>query len=297
MDEARRNLWIGFAAALTTATIWASWYALTRLGVQNFELAAVVQLRYIIPTLVFAPVLFRIGIFPKGLSKPLLAVVVLTGGIGFVGLAALALRLSPTAEIAPILPGAPPLFVALLAWIWDRERFGLRRSAGFALIAVGLLIIVLPPIWSRGSLQLGHFIALAAAFDWAIYTIVFRRSNLGAVEALALVSFWCGLLVLPFGLMPLVRAVEAQMYSGLIIQALIQGVATGIVSTLTFNVAARRLGGPSTSAVTALAPVISAGIAVIVLGEYPTLNALAGMAAIVVGVVFANWPRRAVPVG
>lgn len=292
MNEARRSLLIGLAAALTTATIWASWYVLTRLGVKSFDLSIVVLLRYIMPTLVFAPVLFRIGIFPKGLSRPLLAVVVLTGGLGFVMLAAMSLRFSPAAEVAPILPGAPPLFVALYAWLWQRERFGPRRGAGFILIAAGLLIIVLPPIWYGGGIQLGHFAALAAALDWAIYTIVFRRSKLGAVEVTALMSFWCGLIMLPFGLPPLIKAVQAEMYSGLLIQLLIQGIGTGIVATVLFAVAIRRLGGPSTTAVTALAPVISAIIAMVILYEYPEPNALAGMAAIVGGVMLANWPKK-----
>lgn len=169
---------------------------------------------------------------------------------------------------------------------------GLGRGAGFILIAVGLVIIVLPPIWYGGGLQPGHFVALGAALDWAIYTIAFRHSKLGAVEITALISFWCGLILLPFGLPPLIGAIEAQMYSGLLIQLLIQGVGTGIVATVLFAVAVHRLGGPSTSAVTALAPVISAIIAVVVLHEYPAPNALAGMAAIVAGVVLANWPRR-----
>ena len=292
MNDARGGLLIGFAAALTTATIWASWYVLTRLGVQSFDLSVVVLLRYILPVLIFAPVLFRIGIFPKGLSKLLLAIVILTGGLGFVMLAAMSLRLSPAAEVAPILPGAPPLFVALYAWLWQRERFGAWRAIGFAMIACGLLIIVLPPIWTGGGLQLGHFAALAAAFDWAIYTMALRRSKLGAVEVTALISFWCGLVLLPFGLPPLIEAIQAEKYAGLLLQVLIQGVATGIVATILFAVAVRRLGGPSTTAVTALAPVISAIIAVVILHEYPQPNALAGMVAIVAGVVLANWPRR-----
>lgn len=72
-----------------------------------------------------------------------------------------------------------------------------------------------------------------------------------------------------------------------------QGVMTGIVSTLLFNFAVRSIGGPSTTAVTALSPVISALIAVVVLQEVPVPSAIAGMAVVVVGALLANWPRRA----
>lgn len=214
MTTNRGNLVFGFAAAFGTAAIWGSLVRADPARVRSFDLSAVVLLRYIAPVLVFAPVLFRIGVVPKGLSKPLFAVVVLTGGIGFVAMAAWALRLSPATEVSPNSPGAPPLFVALFAVFWQGERFSARRVAGFVLIAVGILAIILPPIWSCGSLQLGHFVALAAALDWTIYTVLYRRTNLGAVEATALVSFWCGLIMLPFGLMPLVHAIEAKMYSG-----------------------------------------------------------------------------------
>lgn len=293
MADARGGFGIGFAAALATAAIWASWHILTRVGAQSFDISVLLIVRYVLPTLVFVPVLVRIGLAPRSLSRGLLALVVLTGGVGFVALAALALRYAPAAEVAPLFPGTPPLFLALYALLWERERFGLLRGFGFVLLALGLAIIIVPPIWHAGELELGHGVALLAGLDWAVFTVVYRRSGLGAVDAAALISFWSTVAVLPFGLMPLIAAIEAQMYAGLVTQVVIQGIVSGLAATVLFGVAVNRLGGPTTTAVTALTPALSAMLAVLFLGEVPTSAVLAGITAIIAGVVFASWPKRA----
>jgi drug/metabolite transporter (DMT)-like permease len=258
----------------------------------KLDLAAVAILRFGIPALVFLPVLLRTGLFPRGVAPLPLAAMALCGGIGFFFAAAFGLRLAPAAEAGPLMPGTMPLFVALLSVLVLGDKLGWRRAAGFVLIGCGVMAIVGYRAVTAGNLSFGHLLVMAAALTYAIFTILFRRSGMSALAAAAVVSGWSAILVLPFGVMPLIAAVRSGMTSELILQGVVQGIVSGVLALVLYGMAVTRLGAPRAAAFTALIPAVVALLAVPFLGEYPNTAAIIGIVIVSAGVALANWPGR-----
>ena len=117
------------------------------------------------------------------------------------------MQFAPAAEIGPLLPGTMPLFVALIGWLVFGERLAGVRVLGFALILIGVVCIGGYGLLLAGNgAWRGHLLLLTGACLWGIYTHAYRRSGLSALQAAALIGFWSFLILLPFGVPPLVHA-------------------------------------------------------------------------------------------
>jgi drug/metabolite transporter (DMT)-like permease len=295
----RRDILIGTGAAIFAVTIWAAWIVGTRHAVTGtLPPESVGLLRMAVPALLFAPIWLRVGVAPRD-RRGLLALCVLGAGAPFFIVVATGMKFAPAADIGPLLPGTMPLFAALLAVMVDRERIGGMRLIGYGLIVAGILAIAGRGMFdfSSGAWR-GHVLVLLGAFLWAIYTIAFRRSRLGAIEAAALIGFWSTLLLLPFGTLPLAEAWRAGHGWEIAAQAIIQGVFSGILGLVGYGVAVARLGASRAAAFAALAPGMAALIAVPVLGEVPDTAAVVGIVATSVGVALASGAvgaRRSIP--
>jgi len=286
--RSRYDLPRGFAAALATVTIWAGWVVGTRHAAQTLDIAAVGILRFGIPALLLMPFWLRTGLFPPGVPKRVLLAIVAGSGLPFFLVVANGMRFAPAAEVGPLLPGTMPLFVAVMSYFIDGERPGLLRKAGFVLIAVGIFAIVGYEIVSGASAGPGHLLVLSGAFMWAIYTIAFRRSGLNAFEAAGVIALWSTIPVLPFGVMPLLEALQQGRTAEIVSQALLQGVLSGVIAIILFGVAILRLGASRAAAFAALIPALAALLAIPALGEIPAAAAIAGICATSAGVALAS---------
>ncbi len=285
----RRNTLIGTGAAICAVTIWAAWIVGTRHAVTgSLPPEAVGLLRMAVPAILFAPVLLRTGVAPRGIML-LVALCVIGAGAPFFIIVATGMKFAPAADIGPLLPGTMPLFTAVLSVFVDRERIGPLRLAGYALVVAGIVAIAGRGLFDFASGEWrGHVLVLIGASLWATYTIAFRRSRLGPIEAAALIGFWSTLLLLPFGTAPLVEAWRAGHGWEIAAQAVIQGVFSGILGLVLYGIAVARLGASRAAAFAALAPGMAALIAVPVLGEVPDMAAIAGIVATSIGVALAS---------
>jgi drug/metabolite transporter (DMT)-like permease len=286
---------IGVAAALGAVAIWAGWIVATRHAVSHaLEPAAIGLLRFAIPALVFVPVWWRTGLKPSTISWPMLAAL-LGFGAPFFLLAGYAMQFAPASDVPPLLSGAMPLLVALVA-IRHGERFGVARKLGLVLIALGIVAIVGFSIVMGGGAWRGHLLLLVAAAMWAVYTLAFKRSGLTAIEAAALVAAWSTILLLPLGAPALVRVVAAGHALDVIMQAGVQGVLSGVLAIVLYGTAVTHLGATRGAALTALVPVVAAALAVPLLGEWPTPATALAIVATTLGVGLAagfldGWRR------
>jgi drug/metabolite transporter (DMT)-like permease len=288
---------IGVTAALGAVLIWAGWIVATHHAVDHaLDPAAVGLLRFAIPALVFAPVWWRTGLKPKGVSWPMLAALLGFGAPFFLA-AGHAMAFAPAPDIAPLLSGAMPLIVALVAMRLG-ETFGFARKLGLVLIVVGIAAIAGFSAFTGGGAWRGHFLLLGAAAMWAVYTLAFKRSGLTAIEAAALVAVWSTILLLPLGAPALVQVVAAGQPRDVIMQATVQGLLSGVVAIVLYGIAISRLGATRGAALTALVPVLAAVLAVPLLGQWPTAATALAIVTITLGVMLAagaidGWRRAA----
>ncbi|MBF9198243.1 DMT family transporter [Microvirga terrestris] len=284
-----RSALIGWLAAFATVTIWGVWAVATRHAVtHDLPPAAVGLLRFGVPALVLLPFSWGAGLFPKGLSV-LKGLALLGSGAPFFLIVALGMQFAPAAEIGPLLPGTMPLFVALIGWLAFGERVGGVRLAGFTLILIGVVCIGGYGLLLAGNgAWRGHALLLTGACLWGIYTHAYRRSGLSALQAAALIALWSVLILLPFGTPPLIRAFGSGLAVPLILQIVFQGLLSGVAGIVLYGVAVDRLGASRAAAVSPIAIVLAALIAIPVLGEFPEPAALVGIAMATLGVVLAS---------
>lgn len=279
----------GYAAIISAVTIWGAWVALTRYAViGSLTPAAVTLLRVGIPVILLSPVLFRIGIWPKGKTVPFLFCL-LGAGAPFLLIIGNGMRYAPTADVGPLVPGTMPLIVALLSVVLFKEKLGLPRAIGFALCLAGVLTIAgRSVLTSSGDTSFGHMLLITAAFCWACYTVSFRLVGVTAIEMAALVSFWSALAVLPFGIPPLIEAFNKGAYNDLIVQAIIQGLGSGLIALVLYNIGIARLGASRAAAFVALVPALATVIAIPLLKEIPDAASIFGVVTTGAGVLLAS---------
>lgn len=280
---------LGWVAAFATVTIWAVWAVATRHGVtHDLPPAAIGLLRFGVPALLLLPISRRIGLFPKGLGF-LKGLALLGSGAPFFLIVALGMQFAPAAEIGPLLPGTMPLFVALIGWMIFGERLGSIRSAGFALILIGVLCIGgYGLLFTGNGAWRGHVLLLSGACLWGIYTHAYRRSGLSALQAASIIGLWSFLILIPFGAPSLIRALGDGLAGPIMLQAVVQGFISGVAGIVLYGMAVDRLGASRAAAVSPLAIVLGALIAIPVLGEMPDLAALIGITLATLGVVLAS---------
>jgi drug/metabolite transporter (DMT)-like permease len=162
----------------------------------------------------------------------------------------------------------------------------------------GALVIVGGRAWSTAwsaSRTLGDVLFLVAAFLSAGFTVVMLQAKLDPLHAAALVSTGSLVIYLPIYLAFFGNRLARLPFPDIAVQALFQGVVVTIVSLLLYGRAVAILGASSGSAFGALVPVLSALLAIPILGEWPNETDWLGIVLISAGVYLASggrWPRR-----
>ena len=222
--------------------------------------------------------------------------------MGFVGIAfhqtlqAFALRLT-TAVNAGWLVGLTPLWSALLAAIYLRERLGLGKVAGLALGFAGATLVVTGGRIGGGALALpasrGDLMILASTLNWALYTVMGHATlrRLGPTRATAGALLFGWLFLLPaFGLSG--GPAELARLSGVGWSAvLFLGLGCSGLGYLFWYGALERLEASRVAAFLYLEPLVTLAAARVLLGESVPATTLAGGALLVSGVVMVQ--RRA----
>jgi drug/metabolite transporter (DMT)-like permease len=280
---------VGYLAIISAVTIWGAWVALTRYAVIGaLTPASVTLLRVGIPAILLAPVLFRVGVWPKGKTVPFLFCM-LGAGAPFLLIIGNGMRYAPTADVGPLVPGTMPLIVALLSVVLFKEKLGWARAIGFALCLAGVLTIAGRSILtSSGDTSFGHMLLITAAFCWACYTVAFRHVGVTAIQMAALVSFWSAIAILPFGVSPLIEAWNKGAHNDIIVQAIIQGLGSGLIALVLYNIGIARLGASRAAAFVALVPALATVIAIPLLKEIPDAASIFGVVTTGAGVLLAS---------
>ncbi len=282
----------GYLAAAIAVVIWASYPVATRAAVTgSFSPNDLVALRFGIAALLFAPYLLlrwrRIGgaVWLKGLPLTLFH------GAGMAALAVTAMQFAPATHAAALGPGASPAWVALLGFFVLGNRPSRRALAGALLCALGVALLML---WSATDITLqvlaGDTMFLAASALAALYLLHLRRWRIDPIEGAALVSLYSALVVVPYYLWTTPGSLARLATAELLWQSLWQGVLIGCVAVLALNRAVVTLGAQHSSTLVALVPVLTAILALVFLGEIPSMQEVAALITISAGVSLAAAP-------
>ena len=285
----------GYGAAALTVLIWASYPVATRAGVTGaFAPHDLILLRFGVGALLFLPYLFVR--FPAiGRDACLRGILLaLFQGAGMGALVILGLQFAPANHAAALGPGASPAWVALLGFLIFARRPSVRLSVGAALCALGVLMLA---YWSASAksaaVLAGDAMFLAASALGALYVLQLRNWGIGAIQGAAIVSLYSAFVVVPWYLWSAPGTLAQVAPAELLWQILWQGVLIGCVALIALNHAIARLGVERSSALVAFVPVLTAVLALIFLGEVPSIAEAAAFLAISAGVsIGASHPRQ-----
>lgn len=283
-----RNTFIGLLAALAAALIGSGWQIASRHAVTTtlgpLELAV---LRYGVPALVLAPLLWRTGLVPRHMALWRLACMVVGGGLPFGLLALAGVQWAPAAHMGIFLAGSVPLFTALGTGLVYRERLAPIRLLGLLLVLAGLAVLGAHSLSGGLSTWRGDALFVLAAMLWAVYTLAFRGSGLTPWQGAAVVNAWSALLLLPVAVLWGVPRLASAPWADVMWQALGQGVLAGLLGLVTYMAAIARLGAARASLSAALVPLSTVLGAVWLLGEPLADGSLLATALVMAGVACA----------
>jgi len=285
----------GYAAIVVTVAIWAGFaLSIRAIGASPLAAADVALIRFGVPALLLLPFLpSRLNAIRRLRFGDALMVVA-GAGLPFFFLASAGGRETSATHVGALIAGTTPLSVALLALVIDRQPISAARWRAIAVILVGVAALVLPQAGAAaGSLVEGAALLLMASLLWAVYTLGLRRTGLDAIACTLLLCVPSVLMLAP---LMLSGAVDTQLGRFTLAQAMpflvVQGLGSGVIASLTYTAAIRRLGSSRSAMAGSLAPALAALLAVPLLGESLTAASVAGVCAITLGVVMSHMPDR-----
>jgi drug/metabolite transporter (DMT)-like permease len=149
--------------------------------------------------------------------------------------------------------------------------------------------VLLLTYWSAlamdASVLIGDFMFIGASALGALYVLQLRSWRVGAIQAAAIVSVYSALIVVPYCLWSGAGKLAQIAATEILWQVLWQGLLIGCISLIALNHAITRLGAERSSALIAAVPVLSAVLALMFLGEVPSLAEAIACFAISAGVL------------
>ena len=215
-----------------------------------------------------------------------------------------ALSLSPSSNVSLIVCTNPLLIMIFGGILYKSERLGARQIIGCLLTFVGMVLVVLNGKFILKLSPVGDFLAFGSAVVWAIYSLVIRKLN-GEYSTLFItrkVFFYGATTSVPVMLIEHATKGDTGSFLGVPWQNFTEPVValnflcltvfSSLFGYLVWNKVLKQLGTVLASNYIYGIPLVTIITAVIALGERITIVALAGAAAIVTGMVMAEFKRK-----
>lgn len=291
----------GIAALLLTAALWGSNHVVLRAAHDLMPLPAMAFWRWALALVILTPLAwplirrYRVPLRDRGRDVALAGAV----GVGLFSFLLLGGVYQSLALEVGMINATTPAWVALLAWSTGQNPTGWRGWAGLGLAFLGTVVIL-----SKGSLavlgaldiRLGNLWSLLAAmvFAWFSIRIKVLSKEIGAL-ALTVATAWSGLLavMLPVYVAWLatggaVFVYEAHDFPYAFSAVAFAGLGPALLGNIGYLFGVAVLGPQRAAAFIYLAPVFSAVLSVLWLGEVLQVFHFIGFVLIVSGLVLVN---------
>ena len=282
---------MGHFYAIFTILVWGSCFVLTKEMLTTYTAIQIIPLR-----MALAYVTLWV-LRPKTLKLPrkdelMFILIGVTGGSLYFFLQNTALSYTYAANVS-ILVALAPILTVILAQLFSRsgERLGKYVYIGAVIAIVGVVLVVLNGQLTFHLNPLGDFIALGAAFMWALYSILIKKYTEQYDNFLVTrrVMLWTFLTYVPLMLvtdgMPDLRPLFTT--PRILLSWLFLGVFGNAVCFAIWNVAFKRLGVVITNNYLYASPFVTLAAGYLILHEEITLMSIIGAVLITAGVIVA----------
>lgn len=215
-----------------------------------------------------------------------------------------------TAVAAGVVMSSIPAVVALLSWLFLRERIGWRSAAGIACAAIGIGLFSLQKTDAGASMAtnssdilgmsrslLGNLLVFTSVVCEAAYVVIGKRltDGLSPKRISAIINLWGFALVTPFGLWAAWQfdfdAVEAPIWGLLVFY----GLAASMWTVWLWMTGLKTVPASQAGVFTVMLPVSAATVGVVFMGERLTGLQVVAFGIALLGLVLATLPGRRAP--
>lgn len=286
----------GHLLAVFTIFLWGMTFISTKILLQTWQPVEILFLRFVIgfATLwLIKPKLLSAADWRQELTFMLAG---LCGITLYYLLENIALTYTQAANVSVIISAAP-FFTLLVSHCLGQADGKIRRNflIGFAVAMLGITLLSA----SGATLQLnplGDFLALAAAFVWALYSLIVKKIDSFGLDLILTTRriFFYGLLfilpILPFANVEF--SLQPLFSLKYLFNLLFLGLGASAMCFVTWNFAVKTLGPVKTSIYIYLNPVITLCGSVLILHEQLTTPMAIGVALALLGLLLSELPDR-----
>ena len=202
---------------------------------------------------------------------------------------------STTATNMAIVTALAPLLTLLWSVVLLREPPTLGMLVGGLLSLVGLIYLIAQGQPSRlldGGVHLGDMLMLIASASYGLYSVLLRRWHVDVPPAQSTyVQAWAALVTM-IPMLAFVPAGQAQLNAATVPLVLYAGLGASILLPILWIRGIRHLGPNRCSMFINVLPVMTAGIAVVLLGEHlHTFHVIGGGVALIGVFIAQRWKR------
>ena len=216
-----------------------------------------------------------------------------------------------SAVAAGVIMAAIPAVVALMSWLFLRERIGLRvwSAVACAVIGIGLVSLSkneLPAPGHMGPVSdlssrvswLGNLLLVGAVLCEAAYAVIGKKLTgvLSPKRITALINLWGFALITPLGLWMAWGFDFARVAPSSWLLLLFYSLAASVWTVWLWMTGLKTIPANQAGVFTVMLPVSAAAVGVIVLGETLSGTQIGAFAIALTGVVLATLPGRGTPV-
>ena len=265
--------WLPVAAALLAVSFWALSFVAIKVAMTEMRPETMIWLRQLLGVLTVGLIVWMRGSWEKPArgDLPRLALAGFVGVVLHQWLQAQGM-LTTTATVSAWLSALAPALMAVMAWLWLRERFMPRQALWLLLAGLGAILVSAGswPALLRGSFGgRGVVLVLASALVWALYSILLKRlvrtRKAGTVTLATLFLGW--LLLLPLFIWRAGWADLSRIGPSGWAAVLVLGVGSTGLASIMYNYALKHLSGTLAAALQYPEPLLVAVLAGVLLSE------------------------------
>jgi len=283
--------------AIITVAFWGTSFVSTKVLLNHeFSAVQIFTLRFVVTYFLLLAISHKQFRCENWKHELILFVCGLTGCTLYFWAENTALSISPSSNVSLIVCTNPLLIMIFGGLIYKGERLCKRQILGCVITFIGMVLVVLNGKFILKLSSVGDLLAFGSACMWTIYSLILRKLN-GKYSTLFMTRkmfFYGALSAVLVMLMESDKSVPWQNFAEPVVafNFLCLTVFSSLCGYLVWNLVLEKIGTVLASNYIYAIPLVTIITAVIALGETITVVALVGAAAIVAGMVLAEWKPR-----
>ena len=302
MTSARNNMALWHLLAIGTVAFWGTSFVSTKVLLNHgFSAVQIFTMRFVVTYLLLLAASHKQFRCKEWKHELILFICGITGCTLYFWTENTALSLAPSSNVSLIVCTNPLLIMIFGGLLYKSEQLGKRQVLGCIITFIGMVLVVLNGKFILKLSPVGDFLAFAAAMMWTVYSLVVRKFNdkYSTLFITRKIFFYGALTSIPAlfieagGSVSKAANIPWQNFTEPVVTLnfLCLTVFSSMFGYLVWNKVLKQIGTVLASNYIYGIPLVTIITAVIALGERITLVAIAGAAAIVAGMVLAEWKK------